>query len=159
MAVRAQQTLRALGGSEREVLLIGLAAQLHDIGKVGVPDSILHKPSSLSESEWAIMKKHPDVGAEIVSRVKGLDDVAHVVAAHQEKFDGSGYPRGLRGEQIPLAARIIKVVDAYGAMTEDRVYRKALGDQKAVQELKECKDKDFDPHVVDAFLRVLSSEN
>lgn len=154
-ASRAQRTLRLLGGDERDILLIGLAAQLHDIGKIGIPDSILLKPGPLSESEWRIMKKHPEIGAEIISRVKGLEIVAEVILAHQEKFDGSGYPKGIRGYQIPLAARIVKVVDAFGAMTEDRIYRKALGQQKAIQELKENAGRDFDPEVVRIFISTL----
>lgn len=158
MANRAQRTLRELGGSEREILLIALAAQLHDIGKVGIPDSILHKPGPLSESEWRIMKRHPEIGAEIVSRVKGLNEVAAIILAHQEKFDGSGYPGGLTGEAIPLNARILSVIDAYGAMTENRVYRKAMTHAEAVAELSNEAGKQFDPLVVNAFLKIIKEE-
>jgi putative nucleotidyltransferase with HDIG domain len=158
MAVRAQKIFRLLGGSERDVMLISLAAQLHDIGKIGVPDEILHKAAALSDGEWKIIWKHPEVGAEIVKRVKGLGEVADIVQAHQEHFDGNGYPRGLKGEEIPLAARIISVVDAYGAMTEDRAYRKALSRKEAYAELRRNSGSQFDPKVVDAFFQFMPED-
>ncbi|MCW5874226.1 MAG: HD domain-containing protein [Anaerolineales bacterium] len=157
-AARARSTLRAMGRSEREVMTIGLAAQLHDIGKIGIPDHILHKPGPLDAEEWEIMKQHPDIGADIVSRVKGLDEVSSIVRFHQEKYDGSGYPLGLGGDDIPLAARVLAVVDAFGAMTENRIYCDARSREEAELELKRCAGTDFDPNVVEAFLDVLQKE-
>ncbi len=130
-------------------------ALLHDIGKIGVPDEILRKAGPLTDEEWELMKRHPELGAEIVAPVKKLVDVAPIIRSHQEKFDGSGYPDGLRGEEIPLGARILAVVDAYGAMTDERVYRKARSHEEALAELRRCAKTHFDPEVVDAFLAVL----
>lgn len=157
MARRSQETLMRLGGTEQEVHLIGLAAQLHDIGKIGIPDSVLRKPGPLTENEWRVMRKHPEVGAEIISRVKGLEEILDIIRGHHERYDGTGYPDGLAGEQIPLGARVITVADSYGAMTEDRIYRKAPGHQFAVEELIKLSGSQFDPKVVDAFLSLYNS--
>lgn len=155
MAVWAQETLRILGGSERDLRNVRLGALLHDIGKIGMPDDILQKADTLTPKEWNVVKKHPEIGAEIVAPIQKLSEVAPIIRAHQEKYDGSGYPFGLKGKEIPLTARVIAVVDAYCAMTEERVYRPARGKDEAIQELKDCSGTHFDPQVVKAFLKVM----
>jgi putative two-component system response regulator len=126
---------------------------LHDIGKQAIPDSILKKSAPLNEEEWAVMRRHPELGAERLGKFDGYREVAKIVLAHQEYYDGSGYPRGLKGEQIPLFARIIAVADAFHAMTSDRPYRKALTPKQAVQELLRNRGSQFDPAIVDSFVR------
>lgn len=144
-----------LGCSFHEVQAVRRAALLHDIGKIGIPDNILHKPGLLNENEWAIMKQHPDIGARILRMIAGLADVARLVSAHHERYDGTGYPLGLKKDEIPLGARILSVVDAFGAMISDRVYRPARTVEDAIEELKRCAGKDFDPRVVDSFTRLI----
>ncbi|MEA4907713.1 MAG: HD domain-containing protein [Chloroflexi bacterium] len=141
-----------LGCSREEVRTIRWAALLHDIGKIGVPIQILHKPGPLSESEWGIMRLHPAIGAEIVSQVGGLTQVARLIRSHHEKYNGTGYPDGLSGTDIPLGSRIITVADAFGAMTEGRIYRAALSTEEAMQELIRCSGTHFDPKIVEIFL-------
>jgi putative nucleotidyltransferase with HDIG domain len=148
----AEKTAIKMGCDFHDIQVIRRAAFLHDIGKMGIPDQILLKPSQLNEREWAIMRQHPRRGANILRTIAGLAEVAHLVEAHHEHFDGSGYPYGLRGEQIPLGARILAVVDAFTAMTEDRVYRPARSQDEAIAELIRCSGTDFDPKVVKAFL-------
>ncbi len=155
MADLAVAVARRIGLDEEAIHHIRLAALLHDIGKIGVPDTILHKPGPLIGEEWAIMKKHPEIGAEIVAPIRKLRPVAEIILAHQERYDGSGYPRGLKGTEIPLGARILAVVDAYSAMTEDRVYRKAMSPEEAIAELKRCAGTHFDPQIVEVLLHVL----
>ncbi len=158
LATWAQAVARALACSEEEVQRVYWGALLHDIGKIGVPDEILRKAGPLTDEEWELMKRHPELGAEIVAPVENLVDVAPIIRSHQEKYDGSGYPDGLRGEEIPLGARILAVVDAYGAMTDERVYRKARSPEDAVAELRRCAGTHFDPEIVEVFLDVLESD-
>ncbi|MBI2914064.1 MAG: HD-GYP domain-containing protein [Chloroflexi bacterium] len=141
-----------MGLRKEEVRQIEKAAILHDIGKIGVADAVLSKPGALTEAEWAEMKRHPELGYQILEGIDFLKDVAEIVRAHHERFDGGGYPRGLRGEDIPLGARIFAVVDAYDAMTSHRPYRKAIPHNKAVQEIARNAGTQFDPEVVNAFL-------
>jgi len=148
-------TARELGCSEEEIEAVRWAALLHDLGKIGVSDEILLKPGPLTEEEWAVMKHHPEMGARIVAPVKKLSAAAPIIRAHHERWDGTGYPDGLKGEAIPLGARILAVVDAYGAMIDERPYRKARSREEAIAELKRCAGTQFDPRVVEAFLRVL----
>jgi response regulator RpfG family c-di-GMP phosphodiesterase/signal transduction histidine kinase len=131
---------------------------LHDIGKLGVPDGILLKKGPLSKEEWLIMKKHPEIGANLLAHFESLKDVSHIIMAHQECYDGSGYPKGLKGEEIPLFARIIGVADAWHAMTIDRPYRKALEPAVAISELIKFKGKQFDPKIVDALIKGLKEK-
>jgi len=131
------------------------AALLHDIGKIGIEDSILRKPGPLDEKEWERMRTHPEIGARIVSEISGLESLAPMVRSHHERMDGTGYPHQLKGEEIPLGGRILAVVDSYCAMTEGRVYRPAIKHEEAVQELVKGKDKAYDPVVVDALIEVL----
>jgi GAF domain-containing protein len=151
------ETGRLLGCESQELTDIRWGALLHDIGKIGVPDEILRKPAALEKAEIEIIRKHPEIGARIVEPVRNLANVAPIIRAHQERFDGKGYPDGLKGQAIPKIARIISVADAYVAMTDDRVYRPARSKEEAIAELKRCSGSQFDPKVVDAFLVALSN--
>jgi response regulator RpfG family c-di-GMP phosphodiesterase len=131
------------------------AAILHDIGKIGVPEQILNKPAKLTEEEYEIMKTHPEKGAEIIKHIKSLAAVVPLVLYHQERYDGKGYPTGLAGDKIPIESRIVSVLDAFDAMTSDRVYRASPGRKFAVEELKRFAGTQFDPDVVQAFLDVI----
>jgi HD-GYP domain-containing protein (c-di-GMP phosphodiesterase class II) len=128
------------------------AARVHDIGKVGVPDAVLRKPASLLPSEWKLMTGHCAWGAELLGRIPGLERVGLIVRHHHERFDGSGYPDGLAGHEIPLESRILGVADAYVAMSETRPYRPRLADDELTHELSEGCGSQFDPAVVEALL-------
>lgn len=131
------------------------AALLHDIGKLGIPDEVLLKPGPLTPEEWQIMRRHPDIGAEILRAVPRFERVAQIIQSHHERWDGSGYPRGLKGEAIPIEARILAVVDSYGAMVDERVYRPPRSHEEAVEEIRRNAGRLYDPRVVEAFLQVL----
>lgn len=133
---------------------IARAAFLHDIGKMAIPDSILRKPGPLTDEEKQVMRRHCEIGYNMLTRIPFLRDSAEIVLAHQEFFDGTGYPRGLRGEQIPLGARIFAVADALDAMISDRPYRRALSIAYAREEIKRCSGTQFDPEVVRVFLAI-----
>jgi response regulator RpfG family c-di-GMP phosphodiesterase len=145
---------RELGLGEKQMRSLEFGSLLHDIGKIGVPDAILRKPARLTEEEWVKMREHPLHGSEILEGIDFLKGAARVVAQHHEKWDGSGYPLGLRGEQIDLNARIFAVADAFDAITSDRVYRRGRPYEAAVDELTHCAGTHFDPRVVEAFVRV-----
>jgi putative nucleotidyltransferase with HDIG domain len=129
-------------------------ALLHDVGKIGVRDSILLKPGKLTPEEWEYMRKHPEIGYNILREVKFLHGAADIVLAHHERWDGQGYPRGLKREEIPLGSRIFSVVDTFDSMTSDRPYRKAMTPEEALQEILRCGGTQFDPLVVEAFLDI-----
>jgi putative nucleotidyltransferase with HDIG domain len=141
------------GLDQRELRSLEFGALLHDIGKIGVPDNVLRKPAKLNDFEWTVMRCHPYLGQEILRGISFLDDARTLVAQHHEKWDGSGYPVGLRGEEIDLSARILFVADAFDAMTSDRVYRQAKSYDEAVAELDSCAGTAFDPRVIAAFHR------
>ncbi|HEV2914875.1 MAG TPA: HD domain-containing phosphohydrolase [Pyrinomonadaceae bacterium] len=146
-------------GVEREQLRsLEFGSLLHDIGKIGVPDAILRKPAALDEDEWIKMRKHPLHGQQILSGIEFLEGASRVVAQHHEKWDGSGYPLGLRGEEIDLNARIFAVADAFDALTSDRVYRTARSYEAASEELDRCAGQHFDPKIVEMFHRVSQEE-
>lgn len=130
-----------------------LAALLHDIGKIGIPDDILHKKERLNESEFAKIKEHPVIGATILYPIKELSDILGGVRSHQERFDGSGYPDNLKGIHIPLLGRVIAVADALDAITSDRPYREKRTFEEAILEIKRCTGTQFDPQIADAFVR------
>jgi response regulator RpfG family c-di-GMP phosphodiesterase len=139
-------------GLEKEALRdLELGALLHDIGKIGVPDAILRKPAKLNEEEWMKMKLHPIHGQKILRSIKFLEGAARVVAQHHERWDGEGYPFGIRGEDIDIGARIFAVVDAFDAMISDRVYRKGRSYEEALKELELYAGTQFDPLIVEAF--------
>lgn len=135
------------------------SARLHDIGKIGIPDRILHKPGRLAEEEMALVRQHPAIGAEILRGLPSLADVARIVEAHHERMDGAGYPQGLRGDEIPSESRIITVADAFDAMVMPRPYRAALSADRALKELRDCSGSQFDPLVVQALEQVLERKN
>jgi len=142
-------------GLEREQMKsLEFGSLLHDIGKIGVPDAILRKPAKLTEEEWQRMREHPLHGQQILRGIEFLQGAARVVAQHHEKWDGSGYPLGLRGEEIDVCARIFAVADAFDAITSDRVYRRGKSYEAAAQELDDWAGRQFDPKVVEVFHRV-----
>ncbi len=134
---------------------IVLAAGLHDVGKIGVDKSILHKQVRLEDWEWSCIKEHVGIGARILGTV-GLERLIPMVASHHERFDGQGYPRGLRGDEIPLGGRLIAVADAYDAMRSPRVYSAAISQRQALTRLWAASGKQFDPRVVDTFCQMLA---
>ncbi|HYV14955.1 MAG TPA: diguanylate cyclase [Conexibacter sp.] len=154
----AELMARELGLSEARVSRVRLAGLLHDVGKVGVPDAILKKPGKLTPEEFAVIRRHPELGGQILEH-PSLADVQAWVAAHHERPDGTGYPLGLAGDDLPLEARIVAVADAYEAMTSDRSYRDAIGHTAARDELERCSSTQFDARVVEAFLTVLERES
>lgn len=155
---KARRVATEMGLPDQMTRYIEYAALLHDIGKIGIDEAILLKPGKLTPEEYEQMKKHPIIGHQILAPVKYLGPVAQMVLYHQEWFDGRGYPEGLKGEEIPLGARIVAVLDAWDAMTSDRPYRKALGRDIAIGELKKHAGTQFDPKVVEVFMRIEASE-
>lgn len=150
-AVALAQAMRL---PEQQVEDIRRGALLHDIGKIFISRQILGKPDQLTEDEFEAVKKHSALGGRVVSKVKSLKEVARIVRHHHERFDGSGYPDGLADDHIPLGARVVAVVDAFGAMTEDRPYRGMLTLEEALAELERCASGQFDPRVVRVFVRL-----
>jgi len=150
----SEQIGRVLGLDEERLFELRHAAPLHDVGKIGVPDAVLRKPAPLTVEEWALMRQHTEIGARILDGCAyPVVQMARTIAlTHHERWDGMGYPQGLHGEDIPLWGRIVAVVDAYDAMTNDRPYRPALAHEQAIETLHAEREKQFDPLVVDAFL-------
>jgi putative two-component system response regulator len=148
-----QQLGRAAGLDEEALLQIKRGALLHDVGKLGIPDSILLKPEALSATEWAVMRKHPVYAYEWLSSIEYLHNALEIPYCHHEKWDGTGYPRGLRGEEIPLSARLFAVVDVWDALTSDRPYRKALSKEETWKYICGQSGKHFDPKAVEAFAK------
>lgn len=139
---------------DSDLSVIAKGALLHDIGKIGVPDHILLKPDTLTEEEWEIMKKHPIFGYRLLKKIQFLEGAAQIVLNHHERYDGNGYPQGLLAEDITLGARIFSIVDALDAMTSNRVYRKAIPFDKAIDNIANASGSQFDPDIVKAFLKV-----
>lgn len=144
---------QALELSSQEILKIGIAATLHDIGKIGVPDDLLHKKGTFTEEEWTIVKQHPVIGATIIEGIPSLYDITQIVMHHHARWDGKGYPQSLAGTEIPLGARIIAVADSFQAMVSDRPYRRGMEQEAALAEIKRCEGTQFDPHIVAIFLK------
>ena len=149
---------RAFGVGSDQLRIIARGAFLHDIGKIATPDSILLKPSRLSPDEMTVMREHCQRGYDMVRKIPFLRDAAEIVYAHQERFDGTGYPRGLRGDQIPLGARIFAIADTLDAMTSDRPYRKGTSFAAARAEIVRCSGTQFDPAIVESFLTISDAE-
>ncbi|GEM_PF-311658 len=155
VAELAVQIAEEIGLSQREIENVDIGARVHDIGKVAVPDSILLKPGPLTDDEWTIMKRHPVVSAELIEGLEIYSSVVDAVRYEHERWDGSGYPDGLKGEEIPLMARIIAAADIHNALTTDRPYRKAFSTERTIEMIGEMRGTDLDPAVADALLRVL----
>jgi len=149
---------RELGLSERQIEQIELAGLLHDIGKIGVEDRILMKPQRLDSEEQELMRRHPIYGASILEPSAALRPLVQTILHHHENYDGSGYPEGLKGEEIPLGSRIIIVADAYEAMTSDRIYRKSIGHDRAMDQLNRFKGLQFDPTIVRCLQRIVEKK-
>jgi putative nucleotidyltransferase with HDIG domain len=143
---------RAMGVGEEDIVHVRRGALLHDIGKMGIPDRILLKPGPLTEDEWTVMRRHPVYAHELLSPILYLRPALDIPYCHHERWDGTGYPRGLRGEQIPLAARIFAVIDAWDALRSDRPYRSAWPEDRVREYLRQSAGTLFDPTVVDVFL-------
>ena len=145
---------RKLGLKHDDLIQTGRGALLHDLGKIGVPDSILLKPGKLNEDEWVEMRKHPQIGYNILQSIEFLSPSAEIVLCHQERWDGRGYPNGLAGLDIPLGARIFAIVDTMDAMTSNRPYRAALSFEEALAEIRAFSGTQFDPRIAEAFLKI-----
>ena len=154
VALLSRRLARELGLPEAQIERIYMAGILHDVGKIGVPEAVLHKTGKLTNEEFDQMKKHPQIGARILSDIKQVEDLIPGVLYHHERFDGKGYPTGLSGENIPLMGRIICIADCFDAMTSNRTYRRALPLEVAMIELRRCAGTQFDPKLADVFLKV-----
>jgi putative two-component system response regulator len=146
---------QALDISDGEIMHIRRGALLHDMGKIGIPDSILHKPDKLTDEEWTIMRKHPQLAYDMLYPIEYLRPALEIPLTHHEKWDGTGYPRGLKGEEIPIVARLFAVVDVWDALTSDRPYRPAWSQEEALTYIREQSGKHFDPRVVDLFFKLV----
>jgi HD-GYP domain-containing protein (c-di-GMP phosphodiesterase class II) len=144
--------------SEADKERIRCGAALHDVGKIGVSDAVLKKPGKLTPPEWAEIRLHPYIGGQLCKRVSFLQDAYPIVYHHHERFDGQGYPDGLRREDIPLGARIVSIADAFDAMTSQRPYRVAMSQARAIRELRRGAGRQWDPRLVDAFLEAIHTE-
>jgi HD-GYP domain-containing protein (c-di-GMP phosphodiesterase class II) len=149
---------RGMGMSQGDLEQIDIAARVHDIGKVAIPDAILLKPGPLDDAEWKVMKTHPVVSAQLIEGLEIYSAVAEAVRHEHERWDGSGYPDGLKGEEIPLISRIIAAADIYNALSTDRPYRKAFTYAETVRMIGDMKGTDIDPLVADALLRVVEAK-
>lgn len=147
-----------LGLSEQELKTLRIGGLFHDIGKIGVPDAILRKTEKLTDDEYSEIKNHPSIGAHILATASIFKEIVPIVKHHHEKYDGTGYPSQLKGEEIPLLARIAAVADTFDAMTSRRTYRDALGLEKVKSEFERCKGTQFDPKIADTFLDILENE-
>ena len=139
------------------LVLLELLSMLHDIGKMGINDQILNKPGKLTEEEWSVMKRHPEIGYKIAISSPELEPIAEYILTHHERWDGNGYPGGLKGEEIPLLSRIVSIADAYDAMTEERIYRQSISSEEAAAEINRCAGTQFDPEIVKVFNEVVNT--
>ncbi len=155
----SEQLGTIMGVEAEDLVYMRRGALLHDIGKLGVPDSILLKPAKLTDEEWTIMRQHPQYAYDMIQPIEYLRPALDIPLCHHEKWDGSGYPRGLKGEEIPLVARIFAVVDVWDALISDRPYRPAWDKEKALTYIKEQSGKHFDPYVVENFLKMRELES
>lgn len=155
LSIRVGKMLNLMDKDIGELQLLGM---LHDIGKIGIDDKILNKPGKLSQDEWMIMKRHPEIGYRIARASHKLARIADYILSHHERWDGAGYPKGLKGDEIPLLSRILSVADAYDAMTEDRVYRKAMSQEDAIEEIRRNAGSQFDPLIANIFIESILQE-
>jgi diguanylate cyclase (GGDEF)-like protein len=150
---------KKIGLTKEKLDELELLSSLHDIGKIGIPEQILMKPAKLTDEEWTIMKTHSDIGYRIASSTPELAHIANKILAHHERYDGSGYPNKLKGEEIPLLSRIISIVDSFDVMTHKRVYKEAFDKEYVIDELKRCAGTQFDPELVKEFIILLEDKN
>jgi HD-GYP domain-containing protein (c-di-GMP phosphodiesterase class II) len=153
-----QDLARTMGIDGKELVHLRRGALLHDIGKMGVPDVILQKPGKLTDEEWEIMRQHPTHAMDWLSSIDYLGPALDIPYCHHEKWDGSGYPQGLKGDEIPISARIFAIIDVYDALRSDRPYRKAWSRKKTIQHIQDQSEKHFDPSVVEKFLEMLKND-
>lgn len=153
----AVELAKRVSSDQQFINRVRVAGLLHDVGKMGIPDAVLSKPERLTEEEFAEIKRHPEIGADILSCMDMFSNMGDIVLAHHERYDGTGYPGGLKGEEIPLEARMITIADAFDAMMSDRHYRKKLSFEEAVRQLEEGKNTQFDGSLVEHFLKVLDN--
>jgi len=146
-----------IGFSHQRISNLILFAQFHDIGKIGVPDSVLLKPGKLNAEERIIMQRHSEIGSQIACSSRELTHISDWILKHHEAWDGRGYPQGISGEEIPIECRILAIADAYDAMTSDRPYRKAMPQELAIHELRRCAGTQFDPVLVEKFIDIVTS--
>ena len=158
VAKLAVQLGRKMGMTDEDLLALEQGARLHDIGKLGIPDTILMKPGPLTEKERKMIEKHPEIGCHIVEDIEFLKDAMPIIRHHHERYDGTGYPDGLKGNEIPILARLFTVVDAYDAQTNQRPYNTVLSTQRSLEELRASKGTGFDPDVVEAFIEMIKQE-
>lgn len=144
-----------LGLSRRKKEELDILAALHDIGQIAIPGDLLVKPCYLTESEWELIRKHPEIGEKIALSVPDLNNISEAILSHHEYWNGMGYPRGLKGEQIPLLSRILSIADAYDVMTNGRPYKKAISHRGAVKEIEKCAGTQFDPELVELFVETV----
>ena len=160
VAEYAQQICFCLGFSSETAEIAYLAGLLHDVGKIGVPEFILTKPSGqLTGLEFEVIKKHPKIGVTILQSMRTMKDILHVIEHHHERYDGTGYPSGLKGDDIPLLSRVLAVADAFDAMTSDRSYRRAFPLEKAIREIRENTGSQFDPQVAKTFIELVTNQS
>jgi len=148
---------QSMGLGDKQISDIKTAGLLHDIGKIGIKDAILLKQGTLTKEEFEVIKTHPEKALKILESVDDLKNIRDLIVAHHERFDGTGYPRGLKGEAIPLGSRILAIADSYDAMTSNRVYRAAMDRKTAIQEIIDCTGSQFDPKVAACFLQLVHS--
>jgi HD-GYP domain-containing protein (c-di-GMP phosphodiesterase class II) len=157
--VRFQYRARQAGIADQDLEDVRRGALLHDIGKIAVPDHILRKPGPLTDAEWVIMRTHPKAAYDILKPIKHLANSLDIPYCHHERWDGAGYPRGLKGDAIPLSARIFAVIDVWDALLSDRPYRKAWEREKVIEYIRENSGTHFDPVLADLFLKMMSQPN
>lgn len=156
LAAMSKKIGRVLGLTRQQFDELELLAKLHDIGKIGIDDAVLNKPGALSPDEWKLMCTHPEIGYRIAKASPEFEPIAEYILMHHERWDGSGYPQGLKGKDVALLARIIAVVDSYDAMTHDRIYKKGMDIESARCEIERCSGTQYDPEIVEIFLKILS---
>lgn len=154
-----EKLAKLAGINDDDIVNMRRGSLLHDIGKMGVPDAILHKPDKLTDEEWNVMRQHPQYAYEMIQPIEYLRPSLDIPHYHHEKWDGSGYPSGLKGEEIPLSARIFAIIDVWDALTSDRPYRQAWDKQKALDYILEQKGKHFDPYIVDLFYKMMDGNS